>query len=111
MANQRCTLSIGAWERCCGLPIDWETDLRLRLPAVAFELRDLHGRVCAWAFEAPPLVLAVQSLDPAAFHQAGSSVLYSFKLSPKSMRGICAALGSPVHWCVVAAQTSTSQPK
>jgi hypothetical protein len=46
VANQRCTLSIGAWKRCCGSPFDWETDLRLRLPAVAFELRDLHDLVC-----------------------------------------------------------------
>ena len=53
VANQRCTLSIGAWERCCGFPIDWETDLRLRLPAVAFELRDLPERVCPWVSEAP----------------------------------------------------------
>jgi hypothetical protein len=46
VAKQRCTLSIGAWKRCCGSPFDWETDLRLRLPAVAFELRDLHDLVC-----------------------------------------------------------------
>jgi hypothetical protein len=53
VANQRCTLSIGAWERCCGFPIDWETELRLHLPAVAFELHDLHDRVCPWVPEAP----------------------------------------------------------
>jgi hypothetical protein len=53
VANQRCTLSIGAWERRCGFPIDWEADLRLCLPAVALELRDLHDRVCPWVSEAP----------------------------------------------------------
>ena len=53
VANQRCTLSIGAWERCCGFPIEWETNLRLHLPAVAFELHDLHDRVCPWVPEAP----------------------------------------------------------
>jgi hypothetical protein len=92
VANQRCTLSIGAWERCCGFPIDWETELRLHLPAVAFELHDLHDRVCPWDHgfltrrPLPLLVLAVQSLDPAAFHQAGSSALYSRFL--KSMHGM-----------------------
>jgi hypothetical protein len=50
-AAKRCALSVGAWERCCGLPIDWEILLL------------------------PLLVLAVQGLDCVGFHQAGSSAL------------------------------------
>jgi hypothetical protein len=54
-AAPRCTISVGAWQRCSPFPELWMTDLRVRMPDVDFSVLDALEQVCPWQAPVGPM--------------------------------------------------------